>query len=378
MVSPGLATSGQGRACSRSISAASSVRAAGSRKPLGIGRQALRIGHHALAHAEGALGGFHQAVNVREAFALGHTQALEQAEDHERREALRGRRQVVDRAVVQPHRERVDDLRLVGGQVARAQRAAHAFELGADALGDFTAVEVVQPTLGQLLQRAAQRGLLEDVAHSRRLAVDEVGLRKTRRVFQAVELLAGERRLAFGDGNAVARVADAIGQQARQGQGRAPGRGHLPRLGPAADGAGHRERGLGAPRGDGAVTGVPVEVGQRRGGAAGRDGHGLLARFVDEPETVTADGVHVRVDHRNGCGCGHHGFHGVAAVAQHIAPGLCGQVVGRNKHAAQGGEGVDHRRSPCCVGSGQQAVEHARSGEGQEQREHLAQAPRID
>ena len=44
----------------------------------------------------------------------------------------------------------------------------------------------------------------------------------------------------------------------------------------------------------------------------------------------------------------HHRFDRIAAVAQHVAPGLGRQVVGRNKHAAQGGEGVDHSGSPCC------------------------------
>ena len=63
----------------------------GQRGERGRGQKARRFGWHALgvgddavAHAEGAFGRLHQSVHVVKAFALRHTQALEQTQNHQR------------------------------------------------------------------------------------------------------------------------------------------------------------------------------------------------------------------------------------------------------------------------------------------------------
>jgi hypothetical protein len=154
--------------------------------------------------------------------------------------------------------------------------------------------------------------------------------------------------LADADGAALLGMADGVGQQPGQRQGCLPVRGAGQRTRPAAHGAGHRQRGQRPAAGDGlgvALACIPADVGGSGGRAAGVDGQWrrrALGRVVDQPEAVAADGVHVRVDHGDGGGRGHHRLHRGAAVTQHVAAGLGGQVVGGNHHAAEGGVGVDH------------------------------------
>ena len=64
----------------------------GGQEILRRGRQTARVGDHAFTHTECTLGGFHQPVHMRKAFALAHAQLLKQPEDHQRGQTLRRRR----------------------------------------------------------------------------------------------------------------------------------------------------------------------------------------------------------------------------------------------------------------------------------------------
>ena len=98
MVSPSPYGAGQRAAFLRSILSASTSRKAGDRKAREIVGDAVGIGDDAVAHAEGALGRFDDAMDVLEAFGLLHAQPVEQREDDERGQPLRRRRRVVERA----------------------------------------------------------------------------------------------------------------------------------------------------------------------------------------------------------------------------------------------------------------------------------------
>ncbi|OIQ82256.1 hypothetical protein GALL_359510 [mine drainage metagenome] len=308
-----------------------------------VAGHAARVGDHLVAHAEGALGGLDEAMQVRVAFALGHAEALVDAEDHQRCQALRRWGQVVGRAVAQAHGERGNRLRRIGREVGRAHRAADAFELGADPCREAAAIEAVEPALGQRPQRLGERRLAQDMAGRWRCAADEERLGEAWRILQAAELLPGQFGLAGGDDHAVAGMADGVAQQPLQGQRLAtPGAGDVKGFGPAADRAGDGERGLRAARRNGVEPGIALRGGQGGGEAAGVDGKRSLPGGVDEPEAVAADGGHVGVDHGDGGGRRDHGLDGVAAVEKDVAPGLGREVVRGDDHAAQGIRSVQH------------------------------------
>ena len=144
--------------------------------------QVRRIGDDAIAHAERALGRFDNAVNVVEALGLGDAQPIEHAEDHQRGEPLRRRRRVEQRAGFDRDRERLGEHGAAGCEIGARHRAADAFEVGGDLAADIAAVEVVEPGIGQMFERAAERLLAQHLAGRGRLAVDEKGRRETRDV----------------------------------------------------------------------------------------------------------------------------------------------------------------------------------------------------
>ena len=94
--------------------------------------------------------------------------------------------------------------------------------------------------------------------------------------------------------------------------------------------------------GNGRVASVKVQRCRTGRAAAGINRNRWLAGLGDQPEPVTADGVHVRVDHGNRGGCGHHGLDGVAAFAQNGAGAAGRQVVGRGHHAARRCQSLAH------------------------------------
>ena len=119
-------------------------------------REEGRIGDGAIAGADRALGRLDQAVDVIETFCLGHTQAVEQREDHQRGNTLGRRAGVVDRAAGEIGAQRLGDLGLIAVQILARDRAADAFEIGGDFAPDIAAVEIVEAGMGELFERRAR------------------------------------------------------------------------------------------------------------------------------------------------------------------------------------------------------------------------------
>ena len=73
---------------------------------------------------------------------------------------------------------------------------------------------------------------------------------------------------------------------------------------------------------------------------------GLAAAFADEPEVVTAEAVHVRVNDGDRRGSCDHGLDSVTAISKNREAGLGCKVVGRDDHAASRPRRFDHRALP--------------------------------
>ena len=178
-----------------------------------IDRDLVGIGDDAVAHAEGALGRFDQAVDVLETLRLRDAQAIEQRQDHQRGQPLRRRRRIVKRAGLDAHAERLRDDGFEFFQIGARHRAADALQIGGDLAADVAAIEIVEPGLAEMLERVGECALLEPRAGLRRLAVDQEGLQKARRGFQLGIFLDRQPRLAARHRVALARVLDGRRQQ---------------------------------------------------------------------------------------------------------------------------------------------------------------------
>ena len=71
-----------------------------------------------------------------------------------------------------------------------------------------------------------------------------------------------------------------------------------------------------------ALVAVALPRRQAPGRAAGLDAVHAPARLAHQPEAVSADAVHVRVDDRDRRRHGDHGLDGIAALGQHRLAGL--------------------------------------------------------
>ncbi len=188
--------------------------------------------------------------------------------------------------------------------------------------GDIAGVEVCRPGFGDTPERCFQGWLAIAAARRDRLAIVEMRLGKARHIDERHALGGsgvGEMR---GDRNAVPRQHDGIGQQFGQRELLCVPE-QVERHLPAGDGAGHNQRGIGAARRDAGIAAARIPFGRRqsRCPAAAGDHQRRLARPLDYPECVTAEPVHVRIGHRNGCGHRHHRLDGRAPGPEHIAPG---------------------------------------------------------
>jgi len=98
---------------------------------------------------------------------------------------------------------------------------------------------------------------------------------------------------------------------------------------------------------------IKVDTRQARRSPARVDTQRRLARFVDQPEGVAADAVHVRIDRSDG-GCrADHGFDGVATFFQDAGRAFGGKVMRGDGNAAAVGRCHGTRRdefSAECTG----------------------------
>ena len=280
---------------------------------------------------------------------VAQAQAVEDRQNHQRGQALCGRRHVVQRGPGHAYIQRRHAAGAVRLQISQAQRSAQPRMLGGNGFGDASPVVIIQPLVGQGLERARQRRIAAqrvDQRHLPRCAgrcrrIQKLS-RKSGNVGQLGQKLGSEIHLTLGHRRALAGVPDRVLQQARCGQLAAQAFAVAQRFLPAGDGSGYRVGGQWAAPGNGWVAGVKVQGRRTGGAAAGVNRHGSLARLGDKPEAVTANGVHVRVDHGNRGGCGHHGLDGIAPLAQNGAGATGSEVVGRGHHAARRCQSLAH------------------------------------
>ena len=316
-----------------------------------VGRDAIGIGDDTVAHAEGTLGGFDQAVDVLEALALGNAQARKQAEDDERGQALRRRRRVVQRAGRDGEAERRVDPGAVLLEIGAGDRATEAFKIGGHLAPDIAAIEVVEPGMRQMLERFSECALLQPRAFVRWLAVSKERLGEAGHVLQVGELVGGELRLAARDDIALARMLDGGSQQHVERQPAAMGLCRLLRQHPAGDGAWHGQRGKRAARRHLVVAGFPIKRDCCLGaGAPGAHQRAHAAgRLAEQPKAVAADMVHVRIDGGNRGSHRQHRLDGVAALGEDGAAVLDGGGMRRADDAVAMAGGVEgHGRRPLC------------------------------
>ena len=121
---------------------------------------------------------------------------------------------------------------------------------------------------------------------------------------------------------------------------------------PAADGAADRQRRVRATRRDSVEPLRPIEIRCRQCRALPCciDTDRRLARLGDQPETVTADRIHMRIDDGDrGCSCDHC-LDGIAAVAEHAKSCFGSEMMRRSDHAAKGGRGIEHGNLDLTLG----------------------------
>ena len=63
-------------------------------------------------------------------------------------------------------------------QIGARHRAADALEIGGNLAADIAAIEIVEPGMGEMLERRGKCGLFEPRADLRHLAVDQKGFSK--------------------------------------------------------------------------------------------------------------------------------------------------------------------------------------------------------
>ena len=171
-------------------------------------RQPRRIGDHAVANAEGALGHFDETVGEFEGLGRFDAKLLVESEDDERGEALGRRRRVVGGADIELDRQRVGQHRAVAQHVVARHRAADLFEVGRKLASHVAAVEIAEAGMGELIERRRERSLLQRRAGLRRLAVRQECRGKARHLLQFGELFRCEPRLAVRHDVAFARLVD--------------------------------------------------------------------------------------------------------------------------------------------------------------------------
>ncbi len=240
-------------------------------------------------------------------------------------------------------RQRLDDARMMRGQIGGRQGTARRLEVRRDARGELTPIEVVESRLREMLERRGEARLAEQGADLRHRAVDEVRLGETRHLAQLVELGRRRRRLALRHGHAAARVVDRVLEQARERQlpaetllrgavGRIPAR-HCSRDGDRRERSAKRNR---------AIT--RIAVGGRRDSACRRtariDSERRAVGRRDQPEAVAAEAIHMRIHRCDRRSRGDHGFDRVGAVAQRGNGTLCGQRMRCDGHAAPAADRV--------------------------------------
>ena len=154
------------------------------------------------------------------------------------------------------------------------------------------------------------------------LPSSEKGRREARHGRELGQLLRAEPGLACGHDIAFTGVPDRGRQQLGERQPPAMSLRHVERQRPARDRPGHGECRKRAARRNRFEIAVELAPGVGTGAARRHQRAHAAIWFTHEPEAVTTDVVHVRIDRRDGCGHRHHGLERIAAFGQNGSPGL--------------------------------------------------------
>ena len=178
--------------------------------------------------------------------------------------------------------------------------------------------------MGEPVEGIGELEALSLRAGLRQLALDEESLGKAGSGKQGGLLQKRISPLRRSDGIAFAGETDGIAEQEIEGHLTAERPGELQRQPPSAHGPGDGERRIGPARRDGVVVLVPVAPGggERAGRPRGIEGMDAASRFAYEPEAVSAEPVHVRIDHGDRRRHGDHGLDRIAAGSQDRLAGL--------------------------------------------------------
>ncbi len=176
--------------------------------------------------------------------------------------------------------------------------------------------------MDEMVERRGERWLLQRRARVGRLAIEQERLCETRHVLELGELLGREAGLAARDECAFVGMDDRRCKQVAEAQTPAIGSRHLQRQHPAGDRGRHGERREHAARRDRFV--VTVKLAPRVGAGATRCHQRAHApgRLAHEPNPVTAQVGHVRIDRGAGRGHGDHGLERIAAFGERRASRL--------------------------------------------------------
>lgn len=87
---------------------------------------------------------------------------------------------------------------------------------------------------------------------------------------------------------------------------------------------------------------IPSRCRKSSGLPTGGDADQITARVMNQPEAVAANPVHMRIDHRNHAGGGHHRFHCSTALVKNTATHIGGLTMRRRHDSAKVQCRVEH------------------------------------
>ncbi len=195
--------------------------------------------------------------------------------------------------------------------------------------GQIAVIIIYNALLRDLAKRRRQGGLGKPRTCHRDGATKQIGVRKSRNIFQPVNLICDALGLVVADRKACLGMMDRMLKKARQGYG-VDTWCSFESSAPPIYRSRNSQRGLSAAGGDciGETCGLIPHTARQRGRVApckNRLHRGIFA--FDQPKPIAADPVHMWIGHGDGCGHGHHRFNGAASLGENILTCLRGQMM---------------------------------------------------
>ncbi len=186
-----------------------------SQQSLGVIIHKSRVADMAVAQDEGTLGGLDQAMDEGKVIDTADTQAIEQGQDQQRREALGRRGGVVEPGSGNRRRQRHRPFDTMRRQILGRHRRSRRCQVGGDVARHLAIVEAGQAVTHQPPQGLGQGRLFQPVTLSQRPARAE-NLRITEHIPELGILGGGDICPALGHGDAMLSVINGGFENARQ------------------------------------------------------------------------------------------------------------------------------------------------------------------